>query len=111
MSKYTYAVEVATGFEDDDWYALVKGEQRGFALGYLLGCRDSRLPPTRAHRMIRSDGKIIESYPANREVSIGMIAGFPSPEQYEAAARDALDKAERIRKVMNKHSKGADDGE
>lgn len=55
--------------------------------------------PRNAKRMVRSDGKLMHEIKANDEVSIGMIASYPTPEQYERAANVALAKAARIRIV------------
>ena len=48
-------------------------------------------------RIVRSDGKIIDTIVAKHNVNIGMISGRPTAEQYEEAAKQALDTARRIR--------------
>jgi hypothetical protein len=53
--------------------------------------------PRCAMRLMRSDGKIIEELAADEDVGIGMIAGWPTAEQYELAAAKALQRAHIIR--------------
>ncbi len=48
-------------------------------------------------RLVRSDGKIVHEIKADADVNVGMIASWPTPEQYEAAAESALKQAARIR--------------
>jgi hypothetical protein len=48
-------------------------------------------------RMMRSDGKITREIKANDDVCIGMVAGWPTAEQYERAAEAALERARKIR--------------
>jgi hypothetical protein len=69
------------------------------SLQYGQGWLDARKDHSpRPHmRLVRSDGKIIEEVPANHEVSIGMVAGWPTPEQYERAAQKALETAKHLR--------------
>lgn len=98
--KYTYSVET---FYLNQWVALIKDEQRGFAHGYFFGRKDTVIGPRLECRFIRSDGKVIDSYPATNDVSLGMIAGFPSPEQYEQAAEKALKTAKQIRERVKKN--------
>ena len=50
------------------------------------------------HRVVRDDGEVVESWSVKTEVSVGMVAGFPSAEQYEDAARVAFDSAAEIRR-------------
>lgn len=54
-------------------------------------------------RMVRSDGKIVCELAAHDDVVIGMIAGFPTAEQYERAAERALETARKIRENQEKH--------
>lgn len=94
-TKYTYSVEVrmeSTG----RWHAIIKGETRDFCTGYILAMRDAP-PPRLAHRMVRSDGQVTRQGEYDERVGIGMIAGMPSPEQYEAAAKRALEQAAHLR--------------
>ena len=54
-------------------------------------------------RMVRSDGKIIREITEHDDVGIGMIAGFPTAEQYERAAERALERAKKIRDNQEKN--------
>lgn len=94
--KYSYAIEL----EDDTgrWFTLAG--LNDVPLQYANGFVDARREaagPTRPTRIVRSDGKIMYSHDGREECSIGLVAGWPSPEQYEAAAARALEKARRIR--------------
>lgn len=91
MNKYTYTVQT---YYLDKWLDIVY-DTRDFCLGFLHARRDQG--PRNAYRLIRSDGKIMEEIPAEPDVFIGMVAGWPTPEQYEEAAQRALDKASKIR--------------
>lgn len=95
--KYTYSVEA---FFIDKWVKLLT-DTRDFCSGYITACQyDS---PRNAYRLMRSDGKVIAELKAATEVCIGMVAGWPAPEQYEAAAKRALDQAARIREQTAKN--------
>lgn len=73
-------------------------------LQYLMGYMDAMAnqSPRLAHRIISKNAQVIESIEEKTEVYIGQIAGFPTPEQYEVAAKRALEKAGAIRTRMNK---------
>lgn len=96
--KYTYAFEVKLEMLDGKWFRPcgLAEETRGFALGYLMGRHDTPAPRP-AMRVVRSDGKVVDEYVASEDVDIGLIAGWPSPEQYEGAAERAMQTAARIR--------------
>ena len=96
MTKYTYSIET---FYSQNWMKLFS-ESRDFCLGYLFRVKD--FSPRNAYRLVRSDGKIIESVPENLEVSIGQIAGYPTAQQYKNAADKALKIAIEIEKRENK---------
>lgn len=100
--KYSYAVEV---YIFDKWTALpgVGAAGRGFAEGYYYGRHDADTGPYLAMRVIRSDGKVIESRPACETVTIGAVAGFPTAEQFEAASVQALSRARQIRETHRGH--------
>jgi len=66
-----------------------------FLRGYLDAKSD--YSPRLAYRIVRGDGKVVEELSAKEDVSIGMIAGWPTPEQYERAAERALERAKAIR--------------
>jgi hypothetical protein len=95
-AKYTYKVEVQT---DGKWVYILDGS-KDFCMGYLT--RTVEYSPRLAMRVIRSDGKVIDSIEKSDEVQIGMVASWPTPEQYEAAARRALAAAEEIRKFKSR---------
>lgn len=98
MAKYTYRIEF---FIREKWFAPagLQGEQRGFLRGYMFGRSDAP-PPRPAMRVVRSDDVVVDEREATDEVDIGMIAGWPTPEQYEAAAQRALDAAALIRERL-----------
>ena len=70
-------------------------ETKDFCLGYMTRASSGFQRPNL--RMIRSDGKIMCNIPERMQVSLGMIVGFPTAEQYELAAEDALNIAKTIR--------------
>jgi hypothetical protein len=90
--KYEYKVYVLNA--DDYWVKAVEGSLQ-FCRGYMYAKSD--YAPRLAHRLVRSDGKIVEEFSANEDVSIGMIAGWPTAEQYVRAAARAMARAEAIR--------------
>lgn len=66
---------------------------RGYADGYLDAVAHGPTPRL-AHRMVRNrDGKVVRELPALEDVGVGMIAGWPSWQQYARAAIRALDRA------------------
>lgn len=81
----------------DKWVTLFT-ETRDFCLGYLTHAGYSQ--PRNAMRIVRSDGKVINEIKLSDEVNIGMIASWPTPEQYESAAKRALEQASIIRARM-----------
>ena len=91
MASHTYKLESNYLGE---WRKLKEG-----SLQYLQGYLDARkdASPRLAYRLVRSDGKVMEEVAAREDVSIGMVAGWPTAEQYEAAAERALAKAKVIR--------------
>jgi hypothetical protein len=97
MSKYQYYVE---SLYDGRW-VRIHTASRDFCEGYLRRVLDDT-HPRNEYRLMRSDGKVMESLYPIEEVSVGMIAGWPTPEQYEHAAQVALDKAARIREIQAK---------
>ena len=55
-------------------------------------------------RLVRSDGKIMDEVEPHDDVGIGMVAGWPTAEQYEAAAERAMTRAAKIRANQDKRS-------
>ena len=94
--KYDYHIET---FAIGKWLNIVMGS-REYCRGYLNARQD--FSPRPAYRLMRSDGAIVDQYPARDDVSVGMIAGFPTAEQYELAAKRALDMAAAIRERKEK---------
>jgi len=92
--KHTYTIETLFG---DKWMPIIKGEYLQYCLGWLD--RAQKHSPRPAYRLVRSDGRILKLLTEREDVSIGLVAGFPTAEQYEAAAQRALDKAAKIREI------------
>lgn len=93
MTRHTYSIEIYFGGK---WVHLMT-EQRGYLQGWLGHHRESGGPRS-ACRLVRDgDGLIIEHVRGLAAVSIGMVAGFPTAEQYERAGQDALEQARLIR--------------
>jgi hypothetical protein len=90
--KHTYTIETLFG---DKWMPLIKGEYLQYCLGWMDRAQDQS--PRPAYRLVRSDGRIQKLLTEREDVSIGQVAGFPTAEQYEAAAQRALEKAAAIR--------------
>ena len=99
MAKYTYSVE---SFFEGKWVKLFS-ETRDYCAGYINHAQYEHPRPT--IRITRNDGKIIHEIKSDPDVSIGMIASWPTPEQYEAAAARALEQAAHWRKVREKMDK------
>lgn len=96
---YTYHIECPCLGK---WNAFIKGRSRGYCDGYMDAMR-GQLP--RLHlRLVRSDGKIMDEVEAHDDVGIGMIAGWPTAEQYESAAERALERARKIRAKESQHN-------
>ena len=95
--KYTYSIEGWTGRE---WFTLggCRDVPMQWALGFLFGRREV-CGPTLTLRVMRSDGREVLAEEGKEDVGIGMVAGWPSPEQYERAAERALAKAKRLREM------------
>lgn len=90
--KHTYSIETLFG---DKWLAIVTLAERGYCKGWMD--RASSSSPRPAFRVMRSDGKMVDTLCEREDVSIGQVAGFPTAEHYEAAAQRALEKAAAIR--------------
>lgn len=101
MSKYNYIVQ-CKATTDHKWFNLIEYHGMEFCKGYMFGVRDKGGSPRLDHRLIRSVGgkvdRVIDEITGSEEVSIGMIAGFPTAEQYERAAEKAMKKADDIRR-------------
>lgn len=69
---------------------------------YLQGYMDAMAnqSPRLAHRIVNPEGKVVRELEEKTEVRIGQVAGWPTAEQYEAAAKRALERAEAIRNLQ-----------
>lgn len=78
----------------DRWVKVCDG-----SCNYCDGWLDARVlqRPHLAMRLIRPDGTLMRDIQQRDDVSIGQVAGFPAPEQYEAAANKALQLAKAVR--------------
>ena len=94
--KHEYHIE---SLAHGSWLTILRGSMQ-----YLQGFLDARkdYAPRTAYRLMRSDGRTMEEVPARDDVNIGQIAGWPTAEQYEAAANKALDRARAIRERNKK---------
>lgn len=95
-TKHTYVVE---SLHNGKWIELFENT-RDYCLGYVSHVQ--YCAPRKAYRIVRSDGKVMKELPAAEDCSIGMVAGWPTPEQYEGAAQRALEQAARIRRQREK---------
>ena len=92
MSKYTYCIECPCLGK---YNRFIKDRSKHYCEGYMDAMR-GQLP--RIHlRMVRSDGKVMDEIEAFDDVGIGMVAGWPTAQQYELAAERALERAKIIR--------------
>jgi hypothetical protein len=83
------------------WNAFKRGS-RHYCDGYMDAIR-GQMP--RSHlRLVRSDGKVMDEVLPHDDVGIGMVAGWPSAQQYEAAAERALKRAKKIREQKSRHN-------
>jgi hypothetical protein len=92
-AKYTYAVE-AEWLEG--WRPIIDAETRDFCRGYVASHRHHPGPRVTV-RTVRSDGMVFDCAPGEERASLGMVAGFPTAEQYERAAERALASAAEVR--------------
>ena len=93
MSKNTYKLEALC---HGQWHKVIESSMQ-YCKGYMAAKREYH--PRLAHRLIRSDGRVIDQFEASEDVCIGQVAGHPTAEQYEAAAKRALDRAKSIREM------------
>jgi len=94
--KHEYHIEY---FANGKWSCLLQAPVQ-YCRGYIDARRD--YSPRLAHRIKRSDGRVMEEISAREDVNIGMIAGWPSAEQYEAAANRAFECAKVIRESQGR---------
>ena len=94
--KHEYRIE---SWVYDKWVKVIIGSLR-YLQGYLDARKESA--PRNAFRIMRSDGKVMELLSADSEVRVGMIAGWPTAEQYVNAAIKALQCAKDIQERQSK---------
>lgn len=75
-------------------------------IDYLQGYMNAmeNQSPRLAHQIISPNGKVLDEIPERTDVGIGQVAGWPTAEQYEAAAKRALERASAIRARQSKTS-------
>jgi hypothetical protein len=88
-----YAVEAQ---RPSGWIRLFS-ESRAYCQGWIACARETPSPRL-ALRLVRlSDGKVVlEQTTGCPDASVGQVAGWPSPEQYRAAAARALSAADLV---------------
>ena len=93
--KYTYRIEVHDGAK---WVGCptLRDVAKTWGEGWIAHHRESR-GPRPGLRLVRDDGRVMDEAPTLTEASIGMIAGFPTAQQYEDAAERCLEQARLIR--------------
>lgn len=89
-------------FYDGKWVKILAAS-RQYCRGYLHAMLD--YSPRNAFRIVREDGRVLEESVAQEDVGIGMVASWPTPAQYEAAAKRALDRAAAIRRTTDRISR------
>lgn len=94
MEKFTYNIEAQT--PSGAWFPIIKLAGLAYCRGYMDASREGPTPRL-AWRLVRSDGRVIDEIPAIESAGVGMVAGWPTPEQYEHAAKMCLEKAKAIR--------------
>jgi hypothetical protein len=72
-----------------------KTGSKGYCQGYMDALRGEW--PRSEVRMVDDSGKVIDQFGEEIRVSIGQVAGWPTAEQYERAANEAIEKARLIR--------------
>lgn len=99
MTRHTYRLEVD---DNGTWVPLTGGAcGREFGIGYVFACRE-RPGPKLGIRLTRGDGKVVEEAPGTTEASIGLVAGFPTAEQYRRAAARCIARAEAIERLTER---------
>ncbi len=105
-----FAVQVREN-EDQKWSTHIRGN-RSYCLGWFEGSKLN--VPRLAMRVVKLSGvldwkdgeleKVVDEIGESNSVSIGMIAGRPSPEQYERAGNEALKRAAEIRAIQEREA-------
>jgi hypothetical protein len=87
MTRHTYRLEYKA--PGGPWRLLDADVRKTWAEGWLAHHRNQP-GPRLAQRLIRSDGKVIETVEGLPDAGLGMVAGFPDARQYASAALRAL---------------------
>lgn len=90
--KHTYNLET---FCYGQWISVIRDGSLGYCRGYLDARKDQY--PRNAYRLSRSDGKLMEETEVCEDISVGMVAGYPTATQYETSGHRALKMAASIR--------------
>jgi len=93
MTRNTYSLQCQG--RDGRMIPFMKECSRQFGEGYLRASESQA--PRPCLQLVRSDGVVVDTLPEALDVFVGQVAGFPTAEQYEAAANRALAKAKAIR--------------
>lgn len=99
MARSDWRIE-AYGF--GKWHTLLMCT-RGYGEGWLDHHREAPGPRC-AQRLLDPQGRVRGEVEAIDEVSIGMIAGHPTAEQYERAAAVATERARLIRQHQKRQA-------
>lgn len=94
MARHSYRLE-ALDPHLGTWVPLFGEVGLEYGRGYLQHQREAP-GPRLALRLVRQDGRVMDETSALTEAGIGMIAGWPTAEQYRNAAQRCLLKAEEI---------------
>lgn len=94
MAKYTYRLEYQYKGEWRE-LALYNDVPRTWAEGWLSHHRETP-GPRHPFRLVRSDGKVVDETSGKEEVSIGMVAGWPTWQQYVRGSIKAMRNATRV---------------
>lgn len=104
--KYTYRIEFKyPELPDGSWetHFGFQDVSPEWARGWIAHARESP-GPRLAMRLVRSDGKVQDDASGSREAGLGMIAGFPTWQQYAHAAVEVL---KRARETSERHALNA----
>lgn len=87
-------------FFNKKWIKIHEGSLH-YCWGYIDG--RSNDGPRPQLRIVREGGKVVDILEGREDVNIGMVAGFPTAEQYERAGNKALERARTIRELQAQH--------
>lgn len=97
----TYRIEVFV--EAQQKFVTLRYGSLSYCKGYLDGME--HCAPRLPYRIVNDKGDVVLHLEGNKNVSIGMIAGHPTPEQYRWAAEQAMQMADKIEKLKLKGEK------